>query len=91
MDEAQVLEICREAIMVTIKVGAPLMMVALIVGVIVSIIQTLTSIQEMTLTFVPKMMCIFFGFLLLLPFMLEQLITFTNGLADRIVAMGAGG
>ena len=88
MNETEVLDIGREAIWVMIKAGGPLMVVALVVGLTISIFQALTQIQEMTLTFVPKMLILFVGTLLLLPFMLGTLRAFTLEIFDKIVAMG---
>lgn len=88
MNEIEVLDIGREAIWVMIKAGGPLMLVALVVGLAISIFQALTQIQEMTLTFVPKMLILFVGTLLFLPFMLGTLRAFTLEIFDKIVAMG---
>lgn len=88
MNETEVLDIGREAIWVMIKAGGPLMLVALVVGLAISIFQALTQIQEMTLTFVPKMLILFIGTLLFLPFMLGTLRAFTLEIFDKIVAMG---
>jgi flagellar biosynthetic protein FliQ len=87
MDETQVIDFTREAIMLTIKISAPVMFVGLFVGVIISLIQALTQIQEMTLTFVPKIIAIFATIFLLLPAMLSLLIAFTHKIADTIVGM----
>ena len=88
MDTAAVLDVSREAVIVLLKLSAPLMITALIVGLIVSLFQALTSIQEMTLAFVPKILVIFISLLVFLPFMISTLITFTEGLADRIIGLG---
>lgn len=88
MDTATVLDISREAVIVLLKLSAPLMITALVVGLIVSLFQALTSIQEMTLAFVPKILVIFTSLLVFLPFMISTLITFTEGLADRIIGLG---
>jgi flagellar biosynthetic protein FliQ len=88
MNETEVLDIGREAIWVMIKAAGPLMIVALVVGLLISIFQALTQIQEATLTFVPKMLVLFVGMLLFLPFMLATLRGFTLELFDRIVGMG---
>jgi flagellar biosynthetic protein FliQ len=64
------------------------MLLALTVGLTVSLFQALTQMQEMTLTFVPKAIVIFTSLLLFLPFMLGVLVTFTESLMDRIVALG---
>jgi flagellar biosynthetic protein FliQ len=84
MDSADVLEIARESMIVTLKVGAPIMLASLIVGLVISLFQALTQIQEATLAFVPKVLVIFVVFLLSIPFMLSTLITFTQQLAGRI-------
>jgi len=88
MNTPEVLDIARDAIFVMLKIGAPVMMIALLVGLVISLIQALTQIQEMTLSFVPKMLVMFVSLLLLLPFMISTLSTFTERLADRIVSLG---
>ena len=88
MNEVEVIEICREAILVMLKVIGPVMLAGLVVGVIVSLIQTVTQIQETTLTFVPKMLVIFGLVVWLLPFMMSTLDGFTHSLTDRIVQIG---
>ncbi|MGE3769708.1 MAG: flagellar biosynthesis protein FliQ [Bdellovibrionales bacterium] len=88
MSEAEVISITREAMWVMLKIAGPLLFVALVVGVAISLIQALTQIQEMTLTFVPKIVVMLAAALLMLPFMMQTLGTFTDGIADRIVAIG---
>jgi len=83
MDEGVLLEISRDAVIVTLKVAAPIMLVALVVGLIISLFQALTQIQEATLTFVPKILIVFAAMLLLAPFMLHSLIEFTEQLMSR--------
>ena len=84
MDEAALLEIARDAVIVTLKVGAPIMLISLIVGLIISLFQALTQIQEATLTFVPKVIVVFVSLLLLAPFMLHALTDFTEQLMARV-------
>jgi flagellar biosynthetic protein FliQ len=69
-----------------LKLGAPAMLLALAVGLAISFFQALTQIQEMTLTFVPKMIVILLSLLLFLPFMLSTLSSFTESLMGRIVS-----
>ena len=88
METPEVLDIARDAIFVMLKIGAPVMIIALIVGLAISLVQALTQIQEMTLSFVPKMLVMFVSLLLLLPFMIATLSTFTERLADRIASLG---
>lgn len=59
MNENVVIDIIREALWIIIKVSAPMLLVSLVVGLVISILQTITSIQEQTLTFVPKFIAIF--------------------------------
>ncbi len=88
MNAADVMEVSREAVVVMLKVGSPVLLLALTVGLVISLFQALTQMQEMTLTFVPKALVIFLSLMLFLPFMLGVLVTFTESLMDRIVALG---
>jgi flagellar biosynthetic protein FliQ len=87
MNQAQILDVVRETIIVILKLGGPSMVLALIVGVTVSLFQSLTQIQEATLTFMPKIVVIFVAMLLLLPFMIDTMTAFTHDLTDRIVSI----
>jgi flagellar biosynthesis protein FliQ len=84
MTSADALSVARDAIMVALKLGAPAMLLALVVGLAISFFQALTQIQEATLTFVPKMVVILLSLLLFLPFMLSTLSAFTENLMSRI-------
>jgi flagellar biosynthetic protein FliQ len=88
MNTAEVIEISRDAIVVLLKIGVPVMLIALIVGLSVSLLQALTQIQEMTLAFVPKIIVIFASLLLFLPFMMATLTTFTHHVMDKVVSLG---
>ncbi|MDE2029082.1 MAG: flagellar biosynthesis protein FliQ [Alphaproteobacteria bacterium] len=88
MSEAEAIEICREAILVMLKIVGPIMLAGLVVGVIVSLIQAVTQIQEMALTFIPKMVVVFAVTIWLFPFMMATLGGFTHSLTDRIVQIG---
>lgn len=88
MDEATLIDIGRDAIWVSFKLSAPLMAVATIVGVIIALVQALTTVQEATLTFVPKMAAMLVVMVLLLPFMMATLTEFTHTMFDRIVTLG---
>ena len=88
MNAAEALDVGREAILVTIEIGAPIMLVALVVGLTVALFQALTQIQELTLAFVPKILVIFISMFLFLPYMLSTLVSFTERLAERIVNLG---
>ncbi|HXQ51243.1 MAG TPA: flagellar biosynthesis protein FliQ [Stellaceae bacterium] len=86
MNANDAIEIGRETIMVAIKLGAPAMLLALAVGLAIAFLQALTQIQEMTLTFVPKMLVILVSLMVFLPFMLATLTSFTESLMGRIVS-----
>ena len=88
MAPADVLDLAREAILVMLQVAGPVMLVALTVGLIISLVQALTQIQEMTLTFVPKILAIYLSLLLFLPFMGSSLGGFMERIGARIVALG---
>lgn len=83
MDEAALLEVTRASVIVLLKIATPVMLIALIIGLIISLFQALTQIQEATLTFVPKILVVFASLLLLAPFMLHTLIDFTEELMAR--------
>lgn len=88
MNDVMVLEVGKDAIYTLLLVVGPLLMIAMVVGLLISLVQTLTQIQEMTLVFVPKILVVFISLILLLPFMIDQLRTFSAGLFNRIVALG---
>lgn len=74
--EGQIMDISRDAIFTVILTAAPLLLVSLVVGLIISIFQTVTSIQEQTLTFVPKILAVFAAMLLIGAWMLENMSDF---------------
>lgn len=88
MSELEVLEIARNSLWVLLKVAAPLMLIALGVGLLISLFQALTQIQEMTLSFVPKILAIFIAMVIFMPFILESLKTFTEELYTHIQTVG---
>ena len=87
MNEAQALEFGREAIFTVLKIGTPIMLIALVVGLTIALFQALTQIQEMTLTFVPKILVIFLTLILFLPYILNTMQAFMLGVADRIATI----
>jgi flagellar biosynthetic protein FliQ len=86
MTGPEVLDVAREAIYTLIAVSAPVMLVGLAVGVVVSLFQALTQIQEQTLAFVPKILAIFVSLLIALPFMAEKLHSEMLRIAARIIS-----
>jgi flagellar biosynthesis protein FliQ len=85
MTGPEVLDVAREAIVTLVLVSSPLMLVGLVVGVVISLLQALTQVQEMTLVFVPKIIAMFLAMLVALPFMADQLQAEMMRLAARIV------
>jgi flagellar biosynthesis protein FliQ len=88
MTGPEVLDVGREAITTLLLVSSPLMLVGLVVGVVISLFQALTQIQEMTLVFVPKILAIFAAMLIALPFMADVLQGQMIRIAARIVSGG---
>ena len=79
-----VVTFAQEAIKTTIMVAMPLLMLGLIIGLAVSIFQSVTQIQEMTLTFVPKIIVVLLGLLFFANWMLERLMRFTTNTIEQI-------
>lgn len=88
MNEIEVLDIARDGMMVMLLVAAPMLLTGLVVGLGISIFQTLTHIQEMTLTFIPKILAVFGALIIFLPWMLRELTEFYQRIMDKIVALG---
>jgi len=84
----QVFDILREAMLVTLIICGPPMAIGLVVGIVISLIQAMTQIQEMTLTFVPKLIVLFVTMIIFMPFMLATIIKFTEYIFDQIIAGG---
>ena len=80
MTTEAVINIASEAIWTIIEVSAPLLLLSLVVGLVVSIFQTVTSIQEQTLTFIPKILVIFLGMLIFVSFILDTIVSFMQEL-----------
>ncbi len=76
MDAGQVVTIARQTIWVIVKTSVPLLLVSMIVGLIISLFQTLTSIQEKTLTFVPKLLAIMIALMLMGNWILNEIVSF---------------
>jgi len=79
-----VVSFAQSAISLTILVAMPMLGLGLIVGLAVSVFQATTSIQEMTLTFVPKILAVFFGLLYFAPWMLDKIVTYSQHVITSI-------
>ncbi len=84
MSPGLVLKIGQDVLRVTLLISAPILLVGLVVGVVISIFQAVTQIQEMTLTFVPKMIAIALVLIFLAPWMLRIMVGFTEKLYAQI-------
>ena len=89
MSHQLVIDLTRDAIMTALMIAAPLLLIALGVGLVVSIMQSVTQIQEQTLTFVPKLVLVGGAFIVGLPWLLQILIKFTSSIIRGIPAMVA--
>lgn len=90
MTDVEVIKILREALVVIMLVSAPLLGVGMLVGLLISIFQTTTSIQEQTLTFVPKIVAIFVTFIVFASWILHTLVNYTKNVFLMIGKIGGG-
>ncbi|PFG73799.1 flagellar biosynthesis protein FliQ [Tepidiforma thermophila] len=88
MNEGVILGLMREALTVGMLVGAPILATTLVVGMVVSIIQAATQVNEATLTFVPKLVAVFVAMLLFGPWMMATLLDFSAGIFANMAAYG---
>lgn len=87
MSPVEIIDVGREAVLTLLKVAGPIMMVGLTVGLAVSIFQSISQLQEMTLTFVPKILAIFVSLIVFMPYMINTLVAFMNQIAKHIVGV----
>lgn len=88
MTGAAILDIAREGVVTFLKVSGPLMLIALFVGLAVSLVQALTQIQEQTLIYVPKIVAVFGAMLMFIPFMADALGAYMARIAALIASGG---
>ena len=88
MEEAVFFDTMRQGLWIAVIISAPLLSVALVMGIVIGLFQALTSVQEMTLTFVPKLTAILVVFWMTMGFMTQTLVAFFDG---HVVPMIAGG
>jgi flagellar biosynthetic protein FliQ len=88
MNDVDIASLIREGMMVVLRLGGPLLLVALAVGLLISILQAVTQINEATLSFVPKVIAVGVTLIILGPFMFATLQNYTHILLDRVVAVG---
>ena len=90
MDTATSIALGRQVLMVALTIAAPVLCIGLLVGILLALFQALTSLQEQTLTMVPKILAIGTALFVLLPFILSQLVDFTRGVLSNLTRLGAG-
>ena len=88
MNDGDIAMLIRDGMLVMLKLGGPPLLVSLFVGLLVALIQAITQINEATLAFVPKVLALGATFVLLGPFMVATLTSYTQLLFDRLVAVG---
>jgi flagellar biosynthetic protein FliQ len=91
MDQSQVMEVASKAMWVTLEVSMPILGVTLVVGLLVSIFQAVTQLQEPTLTFIPKVLAVVVVIVVAGPWMLNTMLGFTIDLWGVIPAIGRDG
>ncbi|HEX7509832.1 MAG TPA: flagellar biosynthesis protein FliQ [Chitinivibrionales bacterium] len=84
MDPAFAIDIGKQALWITLVISGPLLLVGLVVGLFIGIIQAVTQIHEMTLTFIPKILAVVGVFFVLMPWMAIKLIDYTVNLFNQI-------
>jgi flagellar biosynthetic protein FliQ len=82
-----VIDIARKAIQVTLLVSAPMLLSGMIVGLLVSIFQAATQINEQTMTFIPKLIVVFLSLLIFAPWIMHTMITFTHGIFESMAGI----
>ncbi len=91
MNTNAVLDIAMSAIVIAAKLAAPILVTALVVGFAVSLVQSVTQIQEVTLSFVPKAIAVALALVIAGHWMISEMVTFTQQLFDRIPSLLGGG
>lgn len=84
MTDEFVVDICRRAVQTTLMISGPMLLAGMLIGLIVSIFQATTQINEQTLTFIPKIVAVFITLLLMTPWMIHTMTTFTSNIFTTI-------
>ena len=88
MNEAVAIGLAREALWTSLMVGGPILGISLVIGVVVSLLQAVTQVNEMTLSYVPKLVGVFVGMLLFGPWMMETMLGFSAALFANMASYG---
>jgi flagellar biosynthetic protein FliQ len=84
MTQQLAIEICKGAVWTALTVAAPMLIAGLVVGILISLLQSVTQIQEMTLTFIPKILAVVTVMILVLPWIMNVLLSFTGEMFSMI-------
>ena len=88
MSPDTVISIGKKAIETVLLTSAPMLLAAMVVGLLISIFQAATQINEQTMTFIPKIVAVFLTLLIFGPWIIELLVTFTTGIISQIATVG---
>ena len=88
MTPETVIHIGRKAVETVLLTSAPMLLAAMVVGLVISIFQAATQINEQTMTFIPKIVAVFLSLLIFGPWIIEILVTFTTGILSQIATVG---
>ncbi len=91
MQQDQTIELGQQALMTTLTLVAPILIVAILIGLLVGVIQAMTQVQDQSISYVPRLACILIALCYSLPWMLEHLSSFTGNLFQNIPTIISGG
>jgi flagellar biosynthesis protein FliQ len=84
MNQEMILKLAKDTLQITMLISGPMLIVSLVVGVLISILQVVTSIQDMTLAFVPRVIAVFLTFLFVFPWVMNTMLSFTSQLYGHL-------
>jgi flagellar biosynthesis protein FliQ len=87
MNVDQAVELTRSAVMLTLMLGAPIMLIAVVIGLVISILQAVTQLQDQTLSFVPKIIAMALAGLLFFPWILQKILEYSTGIFNNIPSL----
>ena len=88
MNPEQVIHVGRQAVETVLLTASPMLIAAMVIGLLISIFQAATQINEQTMTFIPKIVAVFVTLLIFGPWIIELLVTFTTGILEQIATIG---
>ena len=91
MQHDQAIEFGQQALLTTLTLAAPILIVAILTGLLIGVFQAMTQVQDQTISYIPKLICILVALCYSLPWMSEQLSSFTGGLFQSIPTIISGG